>query len=317
MVIEMAVSPGVAIDERSRGRGSARPGAARRNGRSGSGGSGGKDSRSLGLYFREIAKVPLLTREAEVQLARRIRRGDQEALSRLVTANLRFVVSVAKRYTGLGLSLEDLVSEGNVGLIRAARRFDERRGVRFLSYGVWWVKQAMLQALAEQVPVVRIPLNRAGLLNRLQKKADELRKALEREPTHAEIATALSLTEDEVSDTLESMRTYLSLDGGIEGNDEEVGLMEFLEDSSAPPPDERVTRSTLRDDLTEAVDSLPQREAEIIRLYYGLGKNHGQTLEQIGNRFNLSRERVRQIKEAAIRRLQGNSQGEVLRSYLS
>jgi RNA polymerase primary sigma factor len=276
-----------------------------------------KDSGTLGIYFREIGRIPLLTRDEEVRLARRVRKGDQEALAKLVTANLRFVVSVAKKYAGIGLSLEDLVSEGNVGLIRAAHRFDDRRGVRFLSYAVWWIKQAMLQALAEQVPVVRIPLNRAGLLNRLQRKADELRKALEREPTHAEIASALSLTEEEVADTLESMRTYLSLDGGIEGNDEEVGLMEFLHDSSVEPPDASVTQLTLREDLKAAVDTLAPREAEILRLYFGLERDQGQTLEEIGSRFHLSRERVRQIKEAAIRKLRQTPQGQALQSYLS
>lgn len=275
------------------------------------------DSGTLGVYFRDIGKFNLLTRDQEVRLARRVRRGDQEALAALVTANLRFVVSVAKKYSGLGLSLEDLVSEGNVGLIRAAHRFDDRRGVRFLSYAVWWIKQAMLQALAEQVPVVRLPLNRAGLLNRMQRKADELRKALEREPTYAEIASALSLTEEEVADTLESMRTYLSLDGGIEGNDEEIGLMEFLEDSSVESPDALVTNSSLREDLAAAVGALPAREAEILRLYFGLDRDRGQTLEEIGNRFHLSRERVRQIKEAAIRRIRLTPQGQALQSYLS
>jgi len=276
-----------------------------------------RDSGTLGTYFRDIGRISLITREEEVRLARRVRRGDQKALASLVTANLRFVVSVAKKYAGLGLSLEDLVSEGNVGLIRAAHRFDDRRGVRFLSYAVWWIKQAMLQALAEQVPVVRIPLNRAGLLNRLQRKADELRKALEREPTHAEIASAMSLTEEEVADTLESMRTYLSLDGGIEGNDEEIGLMEFLEDSSAASPDERVLHSALREDLEAAVETLPAREAEILRRYFGLDSDRSETLEEIGNRFHLSRERVRQIKEAAIRRIRLTSRGQALQSYLS
>jgi len=283
----------------------------------GGSGRGWSDSNSLGVYFREIARIPLLTRDEEIKLAKRVRKGDEKALAVLVTSNLRFVVSVAKKYSGLGLSLEDLVSEGNAGLIRAARRFDERRGVRFLSYGVWWVKQAMLQALAEQVPVVRLPLNRTGLMHRMQKKADELRKALEREPTYAEIGKALSLTEHEVADTLESTRTFLSLDGGIDGNDEEVGLLEFLEDSSAASPDERVTRSTLREDLEAAVLTLPPREAEIIRLYFGLGSDRGQTLEEIGTKFRLSRERVRQIKEVAIRRLQHTPRGEALRSYLS
>jgi RNA polymerase primary sigma factor len=201
--------------------------------------------------------------------------------------------------------------------MRATRRFDDRRGVRFLSYAVWWIKQAMLQALAEQVPVVRIPLNRTGLIHRMQRKADELRKALEREPTHAEIASALSLTEEEVADTLESMRTYLSLDGGFDGNDDEVGLMEFLEDSSTTPPNERVERASLCEDLRTAVESLPEREAEIIRLYYGLDTDQGQTLEEIGSRFHLSRERIRQIKEAAVRRLQQNEHGHRLRTYLA
>ena len=276
-----------------------------------------RDSGTLGTYFRDIGRIQLLTRDEEIRLARRVRKGDQEALAHLVTANLRFVVSVAKKYAGLGLTLEDLVGEGNVGLIRAAHRFDERRGVRFLSYAVWWIKQAMLQALAEKVPVVRIPLNRAGLHNRLQRKADELRKALEREPTHAEIASALSLTEEEVADTLESMRTYLSLDGGIEGNDEEIGLLEFLEDSSVAAPDEAVTHSMLREDLRAAVETLPAREAEILRLYFGLDRDEGQTLEEIGSRFHLSRERIRQIKEAAIRRLRLTPQGQALHSYLS
>jgi RNA polymerase primary sigma factor len=276
-----------------------------------------RDSRSLAVYFKEIGRIPLLTRDEEIRLARRARAGDQKAMAALATANLRFVVSVAKKYAGLGLSLEDLVSEGNVGLMRATRRFDDRRGVRFLSYAVWWIKQAMLQALAEQVPVVRIPLNRTGLIHRMQRKADELRKALEREPTHAEIASALSLTEEEVADTLESMRTYLSLDGGFDGNDDEVGLMEFLEDSSTTPPNERVERASLCEDLRTAVESLPEREAEIIRLYYGLDTDQGQTLEEIGSRFHLSRERIRQIKEAAVRRLQQNEHGHRLRTYLA
>lgn len=301
---------GVAPGRRARAKESREPGgrtAARARGR---------DSRSLALYFREIGRIPLLTREQEVALGGRARAGDPKALAHLATANLRFVVSVAKRYAGLGLSLEDLVSEGNVGLIRAARRFDDRRGVRFLSYAVWWIKQAMLQALAEQVPVVRIPLNRTGLIHRMQRKADDLRKALEREPTYAEIASALSLTEEEVADTLESTRTYLSLDGGIDGNDDEVGLMEFLQDPSVAPPSERVELAGLRDDLAAAVATLPAREAEIVRLYYGLGKVRGQTLEEIGDRFRLSRERVRQIKEAAIRRLQHNAHAHQLKSYL-
>lgn len=274
------------------------------------------DLGSLGIYFRDIGRIDLLTKQEEVQLARRARRGDQEALARLVTANLRFVVSVAKRYVGLGLSLEDLVSEGNVGIIRAARKFDDRRGVRFLSYGVWWIKQAMLQALAEQVPVVRIPLNRNGLMHKLQKTADQLRKALEREPTYAEIAKALSLSEDEVADTMELTRSYLSLDGGPDGDDDAIGLFEFIEDATTTSPDERVAHATLRDDLMAAIDELPEREAEVLRLYYGFGAREGKTLEEIGSRFHLSRERIRQIKEAAIRRIRGGARGQALESYL-
>ncbi len=275
------------------------------------------DIGSLGIYFRDIGRINLLTKDEEVQLARRVRRGDSEALARLVTANLRFVVSVAKRYVGLGLSLEDLVAEGNVGIIRAARKFDDRRGVRFLSYGVWWIKQAMLQALAEQVPVVRIPLNRNGLMHKLQKTADQLRKALEREPTYAEIAKAVSLSEDEVANTMELTRSYLSLDGGPEGDDDAVGLMEFIEDSSAVSPDERVARANLREDLMAAIDELPAREAEVLRLYYGFGLREGKTLEEIGDRFHLSRERIRQIKEVAIRRIRGGAKGQALESYLA
>jgi RNA polymerase primary sigma factor len=275
------------------------------------------DLGSLGIYFKDIGRISLLTKDEEVRLARRVRKGDQEALAHLVTANLRFVVSVAKRYVGLGLSLEDLVSEGNVGLIRAAHKFDDRRGVRFLSYGVWWVKQAMLQALAEQVPVVRIPLNRTGLMHKLQKTADELRKALEREPTYAEIAKALSLSEDEVADTLELTRSYLSLDGGPDGEDDGIGLMEFIEDATTASPDERVTRAGLREDLMAAIEDLPTREAEVLRLYFGLGLREGKTLEEIGSRFNLSRERVRQIKEAAIRRIRGSARSQSLASYLA
>ncbi len=311
----MAAQKALALEEKSDG--SAGEKERGREAKRSTTGRGWRDSNSLSVYFKEIARIPLLTRDEEIKLARRVRKGDSAALEHLVTANLRFVVSVAKKYSGIGLSLEDLVCEGNAGLIRAARRFDERRGVRFLSYGVWWVKQAMLQALAEQVHLVRLPLNRTGLLHRMQKKADELRKALEREPTHAEIAKAMSLTEDEVVDTFESMRTYLSLDGGIDGNEEEVGLFEFLSDSSAASPDERVAQSSLGDDLGAAVGALPPREAEIIRLYYGIGTDRGQTLEEIGDKFHLSRERVRQIKEVAIRRLQHNPSGEALRSYLS
>jgi RNA polymerase primary sigma factor len=279
--------------------------------------SGDLDNTTLGIYFKQIGRISLLTREEEVKLARRVRRGDKVALEHLVAANLRFVVSVAKKYVGIGLSLEDLVSEGNLGIMRAANRFDERRGVRFLSYAVWWIKQAILQALAEQIPLVRIPLNRAGLLHRMQKAADELRKALEREPTYAEIAKAMSLSEEEVADTLELSRTYLSLEGGSDNDDDSVGLQEFLEDSSVAPPDERATRMSLRSDLATAIGELPEREAEVIRSYYGLVSGEGQTLEEIGDRFHLSRERIRQIKESAIRKMRSGSRSHALASYLS
>ena len=272
-------------------------------------------NQSLDRYLQEIGEVPLLNPEEEIELARRIKRNDQDALEKLTKANLRFVVSVAKQYQNQGLSLGDLINEGNLGLIKAAKRFDETRGFKFISYAVWWIRQSILQALAEQSRVVRLPLNRVGALNKIGKAFSNLEQEYEREPSASEIADELEMTPFEVSDTLKISGKHLSLDAPFNQGDDNR-LLDVIEDDQQEPPDDLLLSESLRIEVKRALTTLSDREAEVIKLYFGLDREHPLTLEEIGEKFNLTRERVRQIKEKAIRRLRHASRSRMLRSYL-
>jgi len=271
--------------------------------------------KSLDIYLREIHDIPLLTREQEQALAQRIRQGDARAIDELVRANLRFVVSIAKQYAGQGLSLPDLINEGNMGLIKAAERFDEKRGFKFISYAVWWVRQSMLQALAEQSRIFRVPLNRATTLYRVGKVQKKLTQDLGRDPTVEEIAERLKLSRQEVRGTLEIANPPLSMDETY-GDEEENPLRDFLPDEQSPDADARTYEHSLREDVVRALARFTKRERLIIEHYFGLGQDEPETLEQIGQRLGLTRERIRQIKEEALDKLRGSSSGQALRHYL-
>ena len=274
-----------------------------------------RESQSLDKYLQEIGKVDLLTPDEEVTLAQRIRDGDQVALEKLTKANLRFVVSVAKQYQNQGLSLGDLINEGNLGLIKAAKRFDETRGFKFISYAVWWIRQSILQALAEQSRIVRLPLNRVGSLNKISKSFSELEQKFEREPSPEEIAEVLELTTSEVVDTLKISGRHVSVDAPfVQG--EENRLLDVLEDEDEASPDEGLMSDSLRKEVQRALSTLTKREGDVITLYFGLNGEHALTLEEIGEKFALTRERVRQIKEKAIRRLRHTSRSKALKPYL-
>ncbi|MFD1872784.1 sigma-70 family RNA polymerase sigma factor [Hymenobacter bucti] len=274
-----------------------------------------RESQSLDKYLQEIGKVDLLTPDEEVTLAQRIRDGDQKALEKLTKANLRFVVSVAKQYQNQGLSLGDLINEGNLGLIKAAKRFDETRGFKFISYAVWWIRQSILQALAEQSRIVRLPLNRVGSLNKISKSFSELEQKFEREPSPEEIAEVLELTTSEVVDTLKISGRHVSVDAPfVQG--EENRLLDVLENEDEEKPDSGLMNDSLRKEVQRALSTLTKREADVITLYFGLNGEASLTLEEIGEKFNLTRERVRQIKEKAIRRLRHTSRSKALKPYL-
>ena len=272
-------------------------------------------SQSLDKYLQEIGEVPLLTPAEEIELAQRIKQNDQIALEKLTKANLRFVVSVAKQYQNQGLSLGDLINEGNLGLIKAAKRFDETRGFKFISYAVWWIRQSILQALAEQSRVVRLPLNRVGALNKIGKAYSALEQEFEREPSASEIAEQLEMTDFEVADTLKISGRHLSMDAPF-SNSEDNRLLDVIQNDHQPPPDSDLMSESLKIEIERALATLTKREAEVVRLYFGLGQEHPLTLEEIGERFNLTRERVRQIKEKAIRRLRHASRSRTLRAFL-
>ncbi len=274
-----------------------------------------RESQSLDKYLQEIGKVDLLTPDEEVELAKRIKEGDQIALEKLTNANLRFVVSVAKQYQNQGLSLGDLINEGNLGLIKAAQRFDETRGFKFISYAVWWIRQSILQALAEQSRIVRLPLNRVGSLNKISKTFSELEQKYEREPSPEELAEVLEVTTAEVVDTMKISGRHVSMDAPfVQG--EENSLLDVLENDSEETPDSGLMNDSLRREVQRALSTLTQREADVITLYFGLNGEHAMTLEEIGEKFNLTRERVRQIKEKAIRRLRHTSRSKALKPYL-
>jgi RNA polymerase primary sigma factor len=270
---------------------------------------------SLDQYLKDISQYPLISRDEEAALARRIRVDDQEALDKLVRSNLRFVVSVAKKYQNQGVSLSDLINEGNLGLIRAAHKFDETKGIKFISYAVWWIRQAILQALAEQSRIVRVPLNRAGTLHRIGKRAAALLQELGREATHAEIAHGMDISEEEVAKTMSISQATLSLDAPMAPG-EDNKLLDYIPDTINPTPDEQIFVKALTESIEEALSHLKERESKILRLYFGLDGNEPMTLEEIGALLGITRERVRQIKEKALSRLRHVSRARALESYL-
>jgi RNA polymerase primary sigma factor len=274
-----------------------------------------RESQSLEKYLQEIGKVDLLKPDEEIELARRIKKGDQLSLEKLTKANLRFVVSVAKQYQNQGLSLGDLINEGNLGLIKAAKRFDETRGFKFISYAVWWIRQSILQALAEQSRIVRLPLNRVGALNKIGKAFSALEQEYEREPSASELADELDMSLFEVADTLKISGRHLSMDAPF-AQGEDNRLLDVIHDDRQPSPDNSLMKESLKQEVRRALSTLSDREAEIIRLYFGLDLEHSLTLEEIGERFSLTRERVRQIKEKALRRLRDKTRSKTLKAYL-
>jgi RNA polymerase primary sigma factor len=274
-----------------------------------------RETPSLDKYLHEIGKVELLSSEEEVELAKRIKNGDEKALDKLIKANLRFVVSVSKQYQNQGLSLPDLINEGNVGLIKAAQRFDETRGFKFISYAVWWIRQSILQALAEQARIVRLPLNKIGSINRINKAFSNLEQLFEREPSVLEIAEILEMAPDDVKDAMKSAGRHVSMDAPIK-DDEESTMYDILLNKDAPSPDKALLNDSLRREIERVLSILTYREANILRLYFGLNTKYQYTLEEIGQEFNLTRERVRQIKEKAIKRLKAATRSKLLKSYL-
>ena len=274
-----------------------------------------RESQSLDKYLQEIGKVDLLTAEEEIELAIKIKEGDKKALEKLTKANLRFVVSVAKQYQNQGLSLGDLINEGNLGLIKAGKRFDETRGFKFISYAVWWIRQSILQALAEQSRIVRLPLNRVGALSKIGRAYSNLEQEFEREPSEDELADELEMDVKEVTDTLKISSKHVSVDAPF-AQGEENRLLDVIKNDEQPSPDNMLLSESLKTEIARALSSLPEREAEVLRLYYGIESDHAMTLEEIGEKFNLTRERVRQIKEKAIRRLRHASKSKHLRTYL-
>jgi len=273
-------------------------------------------NRSLDVYLHEINRTPLLTREQEQEVARRIRKGDKTALDKLVKANLRFVVSIAKQYSNQGLPLEDLINDGNLGLIKAAHRFDEKRGFKFISYAVWWIRQAMLQSLAEHSRIVRLPLNRAGTLYRIGKVSRQLDQELGRAPSAKEIAKKLKLSEEEVEDTMHIANTHVSLDDPYSTDQDDTSLVDYLQDDHAAMPDEETYERALSDDMEKALGTLSERERLILSMYFGINGEAPLTLEEIGKELGLTRERIRQIKEKAIIRLRHSSRSKFLKGYM-
>jgi RNA polymerase primary sigma factor len=274
-----------------------------------------RETASLDKYLQEIGKVDLITADEEVELAQRIKAGDRRALEKLTKANLRFVVSVAKQYQNQGLTLPDLINEGNLGLIKAAQRFDETRGFKFISYAVWWIRQSILQALAEQSRIVRLPLNKIGSINKINKMYAFLEQSHERPPSAEEIAKELDMTVNDVKESMKNSGRHVSMDAPlVEGEDS--NLYDVLRSGESPNPDRQLLHESLRVEIERALETLTPREADVIRLYFGLGDQHPMTLEEIGETFDLTRERVRQIKEKAIRRLKHTSRSKILKTYL-
>ncbi|MFK5854790.1 MAG: RNA polymerase sigma factor RpoD/SigA [Bacteroidota bacterium] len=274
-----------------------------------------RNTASLDKYLQDIGKEGLITAEEEVKLARRIKAGDKIALEKLTKANLRFVVSVSKQYQNQGLSLPDLINEGNLGLIKAAQRFDETRGFKFISYAVWWIRQSILQALAEQSRIVRLPLNQVGSLNKLRKVTSKLEQQLERPPSESEIADELEIPSHKVKSTMQIATRYVSMDAPLL-SDEDSKFLDFFIPKDIEETDEPLLKESLGNEIQRSLSALDQKERDIINMYFGIGNNYSLTLEEIGAKFNLTRERVRQIKEKAIRRLRHTSRSRLLKAYL-
>lgn len=276
-----------------------------------------RETASLDKYLQEIGKVDLITADEEVELARKIKEGDALALEKLTKANLRFVVSVSKQYQNQGLSLPDLINEGNLGLIKAAQRFDETRGFKFISYAVWWIRQSILQALAEQSRIVRLPLNKIGTINKINKAFSALEQEFEREPSIDEIAAVLDLPEPDVKESMKNSARHVSMDAPLpSGEDDNRNMYDVMQGNDSPSPEGALMHESLRREIERSLSTLTAREADVIRLYFGLSGEHAMTLEEIGEKFDLTRERVRQIKEKAIRRLKHTSRSKILKSYL-
>jgi RNA polymerase primary sigma factor len=272
---------------------------------------------SLDKYLQEISREGMITAEEEVELAKKIKNGDRRALEKLTRANLRFVVSVAKQYQNQGMTLPDLINEGNVGLIKAAERFDETRGFKFISYAVWWIRQAILQALAEQARIVRLPLNKIGTINKINRAFSELEQKNERPPSAEELAEMLGLSVNDVKQSLQSNGRHVSMDAPLtEGDESSSNMYDVLANDFSDTPDVDLVKESLRKDIERSLSTLTSREGEVIRLYFGLSGKHPLTLEEIGDRFDLTRERVRQIKEKAIRRMKHTSRSKMLKNYL-
>ena len=276
-----------------------------------------RETASLDKYLQEIGRVDLITAEEEVELAKRIKQGDMKALDRLTKANLRFVVSVSKQYQNQGLSLPDLINEGNLGLIKAAQRFDETRGFKFISYAVWWIRQSILQALAEQARIVRLPLNKIGIINKVNKAFAELEQELGRTPTIDELAEVLEVSEQDVKYSISNSGRHVSMDAPLkEGDEGSSSMYDVLQNPESNNPEKDLIAESLRSEIERSLSTLKMREADVIRLYFGLGDQPPMTLAEIGLRFDLTRERVRQIKEKAIRKLKNTSRSKMLRAYL-
>ena len=274
-----------------------------------------RDIKSLDKYLQDICSEELLTPEQEVQLAQRIKQGDQEALERLTKANLRFVVSVAKQYQNQGLSLPDLINEGNVGLIKAAKRFDETRGFKFISYAVWWIRQSILQAIAENSRIVRLPSNQLGALNKLKKEISKLEQQLERPPSEEELAEMLDIPEDKIKAILGISGRHVSIDAPL-ASDEDVNFVDVLPNEDTPPTDDKLMQESLSQEIERSLATLTPYERDVIKMYYGIGLPHPLSLDEIAMKFNLTRERVRQIKEKGIKRLKSSSKSKHLKQYL-
>ena len=274
-----------------------------------------RETASLDKYLQEIGKVDLISADEEVELAQKIRDGDERALEKLTKANLRFVVSVAKQYQNQGLSLPDLINEGNLGLIKAAKRFDETRGFKFISYAVWWIRQSILQALAEQSRIVRLPLNKIGSINKINKTYAALEQKYEREPSADEIANVLEMSAHDVRESQRNSGRHISMDAPLVDG-EDSNLYDVIMSGESPNPDDSLITDSLRTEIERSLTTLTEREADVIRLYFGLSSKHAMTLEEIGEKFDLTRERVRQIKEKGIRRLKHTSRSKILKTYL-
>ncbi len=274
-----------------------------------------RETASLDKYLQEIGKVDLISADEEVELAQKIKDGDEIALEKLTKANLRFVVSVAKQYQNQGLSLPDLINEGNLGLIKAAKRFDETRGFKFISYAVWWIRQSILQALAEQSRIVRLPLNKIGSINKINKTYASLEQKYEREPSADEIANVLEISANDVRESQRNSGRHISMDAPLVDG-EDSNLYDVIMSGESPNPDDSLINDSLRTEIERSLTTLTEREADVIRLYFGLSSKHAMTLEEIGEKFDLTRERVRQIKEKGIRRLKHTSRSKILKTYL-